>query len=178
MDACVLMPPYLCDLLLRLAETPRLYVPRWSKDILDEVKTNQIGKFKWTDQSASYWREQVEKAFPDSSVADYDVFIPLCDVHVDDRHVLAAAIKSQSHTIVTSNLRHFPAEVLERWDIVATHPSDYLITLLDMETAIFVSKFDDMVAKRGKTREEMLRQMNKTVPGFVASFADKLGADL
>jgi PIN domain len=32
----------------------------------------------------------------------------------DDRHVLAAAIKGRADLIVTTNLRHFPAEELDR----------------------------------------------------------------
>lgn len=36
LDACVLLPYQLCDLLLRLAEDD-LYEPLWSEEILDEV---------------------------------------------------------------------------------------------------------------------------------------------
>ncbi len=35
LDACVLANQRITDLLLRLAETPRLFLPRWSKQILD-----------------------------------------------------------------------------------------------------------------------------------------------
>lgn len=37
LDACVLANAGLCDLFLRLAEPPRLYLPLWSQEILDEV---------------------------------------------------------------------------------------------------------------------------------------------
>lgn len=42
LDANVLIPNALCDLLLRLAEED-LYVPRWSAEILDEVRRNVPG---------------------------------------------------------------------------------------------------------------------------------------
>src|SRR2546430_7240773 len=42
----VLANPGLCDLFLRLAETPRLYLPRWSRTILDEVKRTQMTKLR------------------------------------------------------------------------------------------------------------------------------------
>ena len=32
LDACVLVPQSLCDLLLRLAEEPRLYRPVWTEE--------------------------------------------------------------------------------------------------------------------------------------------------
>ncbi len=46
MDACVLVQAPLRDTLLRLAEPPRLYIPRWSDEIIAEtVRTleNRIG---------------------------------------------------------------------------------------------------------------------------------------
>ena len=39
LDACVLIPMPLADTLLRMAETPRLYLPKWSQTIMDEVTT-------------------------------------------------------------------------------------------------------------------------------------------
>jgi hypothetical protein len=40
LDACVLIPASLRDTLLRLAETPRLYTPKWSAEIWVEVERN------------------------------------------------------------------------------------------------------------------------------------------
>ena len=37
LDACVLVSAGLRDTLLRLAESPRLYVPKWSEDIIEEM---------------------------------------------------------------------------------------------------------------------------------------------
>ncbi len=37
LDACVLVPMALCDLLLRLAEEPAMYRPLWSEQILTEM---------------------------------------------------------------------------------------------------------------------------------------------
>ena len=49
LDACVLANFGLCDLFLTLAETPRLYQPVWSREILDEVQRTQVGKLGWPD---------------------------------------------------------------------------------------------------------------------------------
>jgi hypothetical protein len=38
LDTCVLAPMPLCDTLLRLAEDPAFYMPRWSAGILDELR--------------------------------------------------------------------------------------------------------------------------------------------
>jgi len=36
-DACVLANFGVCDLYLRLSEAPRMLLPKWSQQILDEV---------------------------------------------------------------------------------------------------------------------------------------------
>jgi hypothetical protein len=37
LDACVLVNFSLCDTLLRMAEPPKLYEPRWSEEIMAET---------------------------------------------------------------------------------------------------------------------------------------------
>ena len=64
LDANVLAPFSVCDLYLRLAEEPRVYSPRGSSDILDEVRRTQIEKLSWPNHLANYWRDQVTAAFP------------------------------------------------------------------------------------------------------------------
>lgn len=44
----------------------------------------------------------------------------------NDRHVLAAAIRTGAQVIVTRNLRDFPATALEPWDIEAKSPDDFV----------------------------------------------------
>ena len=39
LDACVLAPMPICDTLLRLAEEPSFYIPKWSGHILAEVRS-------------------------------------------------------------------------------------------------------------------------------------------
>ena len=46
LDACVLANFGVCDLLLRLAEPPRLYLPVWSARILDETHRTHTTKLK------------------------------------------------------------------------------------------------------------------------------------
>lgn len=44
LDACVLANFAVCDLYLRLAEHPRLLLPKWSEDILKEVCRTHVKK--------------------------------------------------------------------------------------------------------------------------------------
>ncbi len=114
LDACVLVPQSLCDLLLRLAEEPRLYRPVWTEEIMDEAHralTQRIPK-KWPKASADRWRAAITLAFPEASVSPSTALIAKVTNHPGDRHVLAAAIEAGAQEIVTSNC---DTSALKRW---------------------------------------------------------------
>ena len=185
LDACVLFPPALCDILLRLAEHPRLYRPVFSKDILDEVKRTQITKFKkpYDESKADKWREQVLKAFPEALVENYEQLIPILQNHEKDRHVLAAAIRGNAQHIITANLKDFKEEHLAPWDITAFHPQNYLMTLFEHSPERVTDCLHKIAEDRSKpdrhvTPEDVLRGLMKTVPLFAGNVADELGWEI
>lgn len=47
LDACVLANFSLCDTLLRLAEAPKLYEPKWSEQIIRETIWTLESKLGW-----------------------------------------------------------------------------------------------------------------------------------
>lgn len=130
LDACVLAPANLCDLLLRLAETPRLYTPLLSPEILTETVRTQKDALKWPDGLPQKWRSEVERYFPEAIVTGYEHFIPICENNPKDRHVLAAAVHGRADSIVTFNLKDFPAAAVSKFGIAVCHPADYLLALL------------------------------------------------
>jgi len=131
-DACVLFPPSLRDLLLRIAVTG-LVRARWSEQILDEVFDNVIARRPDLDPARlERTRRLMCQAVPDCVVVGYEQFIDdLVLPDADDRHVLAAAIHCGARSIVTANLRDFPAEVLGRYEIEALHPDAFVQGLID-----------------------------------------------
>ncbi len=177
LDACVLARGRVCDLYLRLAEPPRLYLPRWSPAILDEVRRTQIEKLDpaFTPAQADYWRQQVTRAFPEASVEHYSQHLPSLTNHPKDRHVLAAAIESGSRLIVTYNLRDFPAVSLTPFSIEAVHPQDYLLTLYSMTPAIVMAKLAAMAERRQLHLEDLLIQLGRSVPAFAAQVLKDMG---
>ena len=174
LDACVLANQSVCDLFLRLAETPRLYVPVWSAEILDEVRRTHVDKLEWPTELADYWQSEVKKHFPEAAATGYTPFIPLAQNESKDKHVLAVAICANSALIITFNLKHFPHAALEPFGVKALHPAEYLITLYGMNPGVVVSKIEAMARAAKRTPEQMISLLGRSVPAFALHVADAL----
>lgn len=127
-DACVLYPAPVRDLLLRIA-LAGVVRARWSDEILDECFRNIAADRPDISLDAlTRTRELMCTAVPDGLVTNYD---GLADSLVlpdpNDRHVVAAAIRSNAQVIVTFNLKDFPDNVLEPFGIEAKHPDDFVL---------------------------------------------------
>ena len=125
LDACVLYPSVLRELLVEVARAGAL-VPLWSARILGE----------WAHAA----RRRGDDAGPaiGALVAEF----PLAEVAVEDRveaaldlpdpadaHVLAAAIIGEAELVVTRNLRDFPARALAPHGVRAEAPDALLMRL-------------------------------------------------
>jgi len=107
LDACVLLPAALRDTLLCLAEPPRLYVPRWSEEIIAETLRNLEGRIGLSKAKTAHLAGQLRKHFGDAWVTGHEPLIATMGNHPKDRHVLAAAVKCGARVIVTYNKRDF-----------------------------------------------------------------------
>jgi hypothetical protein len=174
LDACVLANQSVCDLFLRLAETPSLYVPHWNEEILKEVKSTH-DKFKWPPNLSDSWQREVRKHFPESLVTGHERFIEIVKNDEKDRHVVAAAIQSHSETIVTFNLKHFPKEALAPHRVCAEHPGEFLINLYNIDGGIFVSKLVGIAENRGIPMSRVLNTLSKPLPDFVDFISESAG---
>lgn len=105
LDACVLYPAPIRDLLLWLADG-ELYTNATNYSTL-------IGTLKLPDQ--------------------------------DDRHVLAAAIRSSSDVIVTLNLKDFPGDVVRTHDIEVQTPDYFISNIIDLNEKAALRAFQNQV---------------------------------
>ena len=64
------------DTLLRLAQEPRFYLPRWSKDILEELHLTLEVRFGYSAEQAARRVRVMNRAFPESLVTGYESLIP------------------------------------------------------------------------------------------------------
>ena len=124
-DACVLYPPSVRDLLVRLAQTG-LFAARWSDAILDEMVESILERQPEVDRSRlERTRQLMCEAVRDCLVTGYERLIDGLELpDPDDRHVLAAAIRANAQVIVTSNLSDFPDSLAcpSRASSWVTHP--------------------------------------------------------
>lgn len=165
-DACVLYPAPLRDFLMRLALTD-LFRARWTNRIHDEW----IGSL--LERRPELKREHLERTrqLMNSNIRDSLVtgFEPLIDglslPDPDDRHVLAAAIRTRAHVIVTFNLDDFPADYLAKFGIHAQHPDEFITHLLDLSPGA--------VCAAAKRQRAALRNPPKSVDEFLSSLAQQ-----
>ena len=71
LDTCVLAPMPLCDTLLRLAEYPAFYVPKWSGHILRELRST-LERMGYTAAQAGRRIAAMETTFEDAKVNGYE----------------------------------------------------------------------------------------------------------
>jgi hypothetical protein len=114
-----------------------VYRARWTAQIHDEWKRNLLlNRTDLTQEQVDRTSALMDRAVPDALVTGYESLCTGLDLpDVDDRHVLAAAIKCNASVIVTFNLRDFPDSVLAPLEIEALHPDDFIADLWDLDHA-------------------------------------------
>lgn len=135
-DANVLYPAPLRDLLMHLALTG-VYRARWTAQIHDEWKRNLlINRQDLTQAQLDRTSAAMDRAIPDALVTGYESLCAgLTLPDPGDRHILAAAIKCGASVIVTFNLKDFPSDALEPFEMEAVHPDDFIADLFDLDRA-------------------------------------------
>lgn len=178
LDACVLANQRVTDLLLRLAETPRLYLPHWSDRILDETDRTLKDKLGWPDNLIPYRRQQITGSFPEALIEGFEPIEACVSNDAKDRHVLAAAVRGKCEVIVTFNLKDFPAEALEPWRIEAHHPSKFLASLYSINQGLVVQRLHEIGANLGKSIQQVIEQLAEPVPAFAIQVASDIGIEI
>ncbi|MFI4914891.1 MAG: PIN domain-containing protein [Phycisphaerales bacterium JB060] len=135
-DACVLHPPAIRDLLMRLALTD-LFRAKWSDDIHQEwMRSVQRRRPDIAWETLARVRDLMNANVRDCLVDGYEELIPALTLpDANDRHVLAAAIRGRADVIVTYNLRDFPDYALSQYGIEAQHPDEFVSHLIDLDAS-------------------------------------------
>lgn len=159
LDACVLYSAPVRDLLLNLAEQG-LYSPKWSKMIEEEWLRNLLtNRPDLSRNKLDRTLYAMNTAFPDAMVDSFEEIINSIELpDKNDRHVLAAGIQSKADLIVTFNLKDFPQDSLDQYDIRVIDPDLFACGLSEINEAKAIQGFENQLASLKnppKTREEL-----------------------
>jgi predicted nucleic acid-binding protein len=125
LDADVLFPVGLRDSLLWIAHF-EVNSPRWSADVLKEMRKNILEQHKHVaEKDLDEMVQDMQVAFPEAEVTGYQKLIDVMPVNEKDRHVLAAAVVAKVGVLVTNDfLDHlektapnFAKEARSAWEI-------------------------------------------------------------
>ncbi len=147
LDTNVIYPIEIRDLLFWFAHY-ELYTPKWSAHIFDEWKS--VMERKGVPEAEIRKRtEKANMAFPDALVNNYESLIEGLDLpDLKDRHVLAAAIKTNANVIVTNNIQDFPMETLEPYGMSVKSADDFLTDIIDLNHETALEAFRKLVMYR------------------------------
>ncbi|WP_058914204.1 PIN domain-containing protein [Entomohabitans teleogrylli] len=163
LDACVLYPSLLRDLLIRLGLTG-LYQPKWTAAIHDEWQRNLlINRADLTPAQLKRTEALMNRAVPDAMVTGYEELIEGISLpDMNDCHVVAAAVRCNAEVIVTANLKDFPLVCMSDFDVEALHPDEFISDLFDLNHALALSAVREQRANLKKppvTVEEYLESL-------------------
>jgi predicted nucleic acid-binding protein len=184
-DACVLFPASLRDTLLRLAEA-EMFDVLWSERILCEATNSMIADGRMTEEQAARLLDAINGAF-DAACVPEESILPLeasMTNHKKDRHVLAAAVAGSAQAIITSNLKHFPADACNPFGIEALHPDEFLVSMHGLDPIAVAEAIHHQAAALKNpphTVNDILEHLAVLVPNFArtldASFASRRAGD-
>lgn len=174
LDANVLHPISLCDVLLRLAEKG-YFRPLWSEEILEETLESILRRRPDLRRKSVAERiEDMKAAFPEASVSGYESLREalLAEMN-DDAHVVAAAVVGKADLIVTDNLKDFPAHVLSRYSLQALTADQFLVHQWWLDQDGVLAMLKDMERDYDRPVDRMLSTLQKLVPDFVRSIQSR-----
>lgn len=163
-DACVLYPAPLRDLLLQLAISDS-FRARWTNDIHDEWQRNVLkNRPDLKAEDLQKTRDLMDRNVRDCLIDGYQSLIGMLNLpDPDDRHVLAAAIVGRVDVIVTFNIKDFPSEILNLYNIEAQHPDEFISNLCGL--------FPTTVYKAAKAIRARLKNPPKSVDDYLDCLA-------
>ena len=147
LDTNVIYPIDIRDLLFWFASYD-LFTPKWSKHIFTEWE-NVMKRKGIPDEEIKKRLSKAQRAFPDALVDNYEALVNSRELPGEkDRHILAAAIKTNANMIVTNNLKDFPAAYLATFGLTAKTADDFITDTIDLNPDLAVEAFKALVLNR------------------------------
>jgi predicted nucleic acid-binding protein len=164
-DACVLYPAPLRDLLMYLTGSD-LFQARWTVEIHEEWMRSLLeNRPDLRRENLERTRHQMDAYVDDCLVTGYESLIDTLQLpDMNDRHVLAAAIKAKASVIVTFNIKDFPRTVLEPFQIQTITTDEFVMRLFDEdyhEVLKLIKRQRENMARPSLTVEQYLAMLEQ-----------------
>jgi hypothetical protein len=171
LDASVLHPWVVCELLLRLAERG-LFRPAWSEAVLDELVQSLIERKPDHADRFRRRREHMEAAFAEAMTRSPELFAGAVPPAVDegDRHVVAAGLAARANVIVTDNIRDFAPDALAEIGLLVQTADEFLIHQWWLDPSGVIDELLAMAEGTSRpplTLREVLASLSRNAPEFV-----------
>jgi predicted nucleic acid-binding protein len=175
-DACVLYPASIRDLLLQLATT-KLVRAKWTERIHQEwIENLLVNRPELSRELLERTRERMN-TLPDCLISGYEQLeagLELPDA--DDRHVLAAAIHGGAQAIVTYNLVDFPDSELNKHNVIAIHPDEFVLDLVDLDSQAVLASVRRILQRLKNPPIAMTQYIEVLRKNRLSQFASYLGS--
>jgi len=169
-DACSLVGVWKRNILLSLADA-ELFRLRWSQEILIETEraiASILSRRNYSEADAKAHAKKsisiMKIAFPEADVDGYEAYLKFTNELPDpnDKHVLAAALKTRASMLVTENLKDFPSLIVEPLNIEVKTADEFISDAIELDIALSIVALKEM-RKRFEnpklTPDEMLTKM-------------------
>jgi len=184
LDANVLYPAGSRDLFMRV-HVEGVFQPRWTARIHDEWIRNVAANERIPRTKLEQVRKLMDRHAADALVRGWQRFLPrLAATGIDpkDRHVVAAALKARADcggegevTIVTSDIRGFPARELEPLGLVRSLPDAFTLTLLERDPDRVLTALAKMRAALTRPAFSRDRFVDELLAGHFPALARAVG---
>ncbi|MEV6286390.1 PIN domain-containing protein [Kribbella sp. NPDC051770] len=176
LDANVLRGSLQTDVLLTLAFREE-FQPRWNAEVLDEVRRNRPPKL--SEAAMDKRLAQMNEAFPQALVEGYEHLEPDMQADPKDKHVLAAAVASESTVLVTENVKDFNPPTTGPHAMPVQRLSKFLSDLTRENPARMVAAMREMIGRNERdpnTLPALIDRMAKLQD--LKGFAQALNAEV
>ena len=154
-----------------------LFRAKWTDQILDETFGAIVANRPELAERLAGTRQQMNEAVADAIVTGYEPLVSSLDLpDLDDRHVLAAAIRSHAQVIVTFNLGDFPQRQLDPYDIEAQGPDEFALNVFGLAPAlvegVIAQQASDLTNPRISFQERLTRLETRGLQKLVQSIRE------
>ena len=114
--------------------------------------------------------DEMNRAFLEAAITGYEQLIEAMINQPNDRHVLAAAVRGNVGVIVTNNIRDFPKESYEQFELDIQTPDIFLEHALFQDPiAVYLAINQQASSKKNPPMKmsDVLDHLNRHVPRFV-----------